>query len=61
MLMIYSGLFGSYSFENMILEIFNVVIIKFGYITFPIMFVIIYIYRKKVKAKNNLGIFSIYV
>ena len=52
MLIIYSGLFGSYSFENNLLELLNEIIIKFGCITFPIMFVIIYIYRKKVKSKK---------
>ena len=49
MLIIYSQLFGSYSFENMLLEFFNNIIIGFGWITFPIIFVIIYIYIKKVK------------
>lgn len=52
MLIIYSGLFGSYSFENTLLEFFNVIIINFGFITFPIMFLIIYIYRKKVTSKK---------
>ena len=49
MLIIYSSLFGSYSFENNLLEFLNEIVIKFGYVTFPIMFVIIYICRKKVK------------
>ncbi len=52
MLLIYSDLFGSYSFQNIILEIFNMIIIKFGFITFPIMFLIIYIYRRKVESKK---------
>ena len=52
MLIIYSQLFGSYSFKNMLLEFFNNIIIGFAWITFPIIFVIIYIYKKKVKAKN---------
>ena len=50
MLIIYSSLFGSYSFKNMLLEIFNNIIIGFGWITFPIIFLIFY--RKKVKTKN---------
>ena len=50
MLIIYSGLFGSYSFENILLEFFNLIIIKYGFITFPIMFLIIY--RKKTKSKK---------
>ena len=49
MLIIYSGFFGSYSFENNLLEFLNEIVIKFGYVTFPIMFVIIYILQKKVK------------
>ena len=49
MLIIYSGLFGRYSFENNLLEVLNKIVIQFGYVTFPIMFVIVYICRKKVK------------
>ena len=51
MLIIYSGLFGSYSFENNLLEFLNEIVIKFGYVTFPIIFVIIYICRKKLNKK----------
>lgn len=47
MLIIYSQLFGSYSFKNTLLEMFNKIIIGFGWITFPIISLIIYIYRKK--------------
>jgi len=50
MLIIYSQLFGSYSFKNTLLEMLNNIIIGFGWITFPIIFLIIY--RKKVKDKN---------
>lgn len=50
MLIMYSSLFGSYSFENMLLEKFNNIIIGSGWITFPIIFFIIY--RTKVKEKN---------
>ena len=42
MLITYSSLFGSYSFENNLLELLNEIVIKFGYVTFPIMFIIIY-------------------
>ncbi|MCH5272834.1 MAG: hypothetical protein J1E35_04110 [Lachnospiraceae bacterium] len=44
MLILYSGLFGSYSFENTFLELFKVIIISFGWITFPITFLIIYLF-----------------
>ena len=50
MLIMYFRLFGGYSFENNILELINNIIICYGWITFPIIFLIIY--RKKVKNKN---------
>ena len=52
MLIMYFGIFGEFSFKNMLLEFFNIIIIRCGWITFPIIFLIIYIYRNKVKAKN---------
>lgn len=51
MLIMYFRLLGEYSFENMLLELFNKIIIRYGWTTFPIIFLIIYIYRKKFKLK----------
>lgn len=51
MLIIYLGLFGRYSFENILLEFLNEIIINFGYISFPIVSAIFYIY-KKVETRN---------
>ena len=51
MLIIYFRLFGSYSFENILLNFLNDIIVRFGYITFPIVFGIIYIYRRKLDKK----------
>ena len=39
--------FNSYSFKNMMLEIFNNIIVGYGWITFPIIFLIIYLKRVK--------------
>lgn len=50
MLIIYSGLFSSYSFENNLLEFFNTIIISYGWITFPLIFSIIY--EKKVTPNS---------
>lgn len=42
MLILYSGLFSSYSFKNIVFEILNTIIIDRGWITFPIIFFCIY-------------------
>ena len=42
MLFIYSGIFSSYLFKNELLEILNKIIVFFGWITFPVLFSIIY-------------------
>ena len=47
MLALYSGLFGHYYFENSVLEFINLVVVKFGFITFPIVFTMAYILIKK--------------
>lgn len=52
MLIMYSQLFGSYSFENTFLEFFNKIIISFGWVVFPIIFFIIY-FGKYDKCKQK--------
>lgn len=53
MLIEYSQLFGDFSFKNnMLLNYFEKIIIIRGMITFPIIFLIIYNYRKKDESKN---------
>lgn len=47
MLIVYWSIFGSYSFNNQILELFNILIIRFGFVSFPILFIIIYSKIKK--------------
>lgn len=47
MLIIYCGIFGNYSFNSNILELFNIIIIRFGFVSFPVLFIIIYSKIKK--------------
>ena len=51
MSIIYLKLFVVYLFKNTLLEFFNNIIIRFGWITFPIIFLIIYIYRKSYRKQ----------
>lgn len=45
MLLFYSGIFGDFSFKNEFLNFFNILITKYGTITFPTIFLIIYIVK----------------
>lgn len=51
MLIVYSQVFTEFSSKNKLLEFFNNIIIKHGTITFPIIFLSIYIYKKKLNTK----------
>lgn len=55
MLIIYFDLFDSYSFENGFFEIFNSIIICYGWITFPIIFFITYIDIELNKRINKIN------
>jgi len=47
MLLFYFDFFGEYRFQNNYLDIINKLVVKVGFITFPIIFAIIYIVMKK--------------
>ena len=53
MAVLYSGLFGEYSFGNRALDFLNRIIIFWSPFTFPLIFTIVYVYKSKVKAKNS--------
>ena len=57
MLVLYIQLFDTYSFENVLFEFFNSIIINGGFITFPLIFIIIDIISFTLnKTKENLPI-----
>lgn len=52
MLILYWKSFGTYSFENSLLDFFNIIIIRYGYIIFPIIFAIIFLVKIKKHSCN---------
>ena len=52
MSIMYFHLFGHYSFKNPLLEVFNNIVVRYGWLTFPIIFLIIYICKNKVDSKK---------
>ena len=53
MIIMYTGIFSSYSFENNLLNFLNREIIEYGFITFPTIFVIIYIIKNNSNKLNK--------